>query len=323
MSDAWITLVTCLSDTVGAVTVDGMPVSAPSTPADLVSDAESRPVRRGFIQVARQPRMIGLLLVLLLAAFVCGRLGAWQLDRAYERAQLAAQQEAAEAVAEGPEWLGSLLAPQESFPGELVGREARVAGRFEPSGELLVPGRVLDGNVGYLVLAPFRVSDDGTAGQSWSGLSGAPVLAVVQGWVESPADAKALTRPVGEVTLTGWLQAGEATSGSAAVVDGQTDQIALSALVNEWGGPIYSGYLVATEGPGSPENGGVAALPRPTIEGGTDANIQNLFYALQWWVFGGFAMFLWIRLVRDEMAGGRRGGAPTDADTGIAGLPSV
>jgi cytochrome oxidase assembly protein ShyY1 len=300
-----------------------MPVSAPSTPGPRVIDAEPHNERRTFVQVARQPRMIGLLLVFVLAALVCGRLGAWQLDRAYERAELAAQQEAVEAAAAGPSWLGGVLAPQESFPGELVGREVRVAGEFEPSGSLLVPGRVLEGHAGYLVLTPFRVSDDGTAGESWADLSGAPVLAVVQGWVPAPADAEALTLPKGEVTLTGWLQAGESTSGSAAVVDGQTEQIALSALVNEWGGPIYTAYLVATEGPGSPEDGGVAALPRPTIDGGSGANLQNVFYALQWWVFGGFAVLLWIRLVRDEMAGGRRGGEPTSADTGIAGLPSA
>lgn len=300
-----------------------MPVSASSTPTQTASDADAHPERRTFLQVARQPRMIGLLLVFVLAALVCGRLGAWQLDRAYERAELAAQQQAAEAVAAGPSWLGDVLAPQESFPGELVGREVRVAGEFEDSGSLLVPGRVLEGHTGYLVLTPFRVTDDGTGGASWADLSGAPVLAVVQGWVAAPADAEALTHPEGEVTLTGWLQVGESTSGSAAVVDGQTEQIALSALVNEWGGPIYTGYLVANGGPGSPESGGIAALPRPTIDGGSGANLQNVFYALQWWVFGGFAVLLWIRLVRDEMAGGRRGGEPTDADTGIAGLPSA
>jgi cytochrome oxidase assembly protein ShyY1 len=299
-----------------------MPVSAPSTPAPDVSDGDASTRRRSFRQVALQPRMIGLLLVFVLAALVCGRLGAWQLDRAYERAELAAQQEAAEAVAAGPSWLGDVLAPQQSFPGELVGREVRVAGEFEPAGSLVVPGRALEGRTGYLVLSPFRVSDDGTGGESWADLSGAPVLAVVRGWVASPADAAALTVPEGDVTLTGWLQVGEATSGSAAVVDGQTEQIALSALVNEWGGPIYTGYLVATQGPGSPEDGGVAALPRPTLDGGSGANLQNVFYALQWWLFGGFAVLLWVRLVRDEMAGGRRGGEPTDAGTGIAGLPS-
>ncbi|MFI2362258.1 SURF1 family protein [Promicromonospora sp. NPDC019610] len=300
-----------------------MPVSAPSTSPSKVIDVEPVTERRTFLQVARQPRMMGLLLVFVLAAFVCGRLGAWQLDRAYERAELAAQQAAAETAAAGPAWLGDLLTPQESFRGELVGREVRVTGEYEPAGTLLVPGRVLEGRVGYLVLTPFRVSDDGTDGASWADLSGPPVLALVQGWVAAPADAEALALPEGEVTVTGWLQAGEATSGRAAVADGQTEEIALSALVNEWGGPIYTGYAVLTSGPGSPEEGGVAALPRPTIDGGSGANLQNIFYALQWWLFGGFAVLLWVRLVRDEMAGGRRGGAPTDADTGIAGLPAA
>ena len=66
-------------------------------------------------------------------------------------------------------------------------------------------------------------------------------------------------------------------------------------------------------------DGGPAQLPRPTIEGGTGLNLQNLFYALQWWVFGGFAVLLWVRLVRDEAAGGKRRARGEDA--GIAGLP--
>ena len=44
----------------------------------------------------------------------------------------------------------------------------------------------------------------------------------------------------------------------------------------------------------------LSPLPRPTIEGGDGVNAQNFFYALQWWVFGLFAVALWARLVRDE-----------------------
>jgi hypothetical protein len=181
--------------------------------------------------------MIGLLVVFLVAAAVCARLGVWQLDRAQQRAELAAQQEAAEVAAEGPEGLGVLLPPQSTFPGELVGRQA---------------------------------------------------------WVE----------------------------GEEVLPDGQTDSISTGSLVNAWGGPMYSGYLVliSSDPPqASPDDGGPALLPRPTIEGGTGLNLQNLFYALQWWVFGGFAVLLWLRLVRDEAAGVRRGSRGDD--DGIAGLP--
>lgn len=273
--------------------------------------------------------MIVLLLVFLLAAGGCGWLGKWQLDRAFARAELAAQQEARELAATGPAGLGEMLEPQESFPGELVGRQVRVTGEFDSGRQTLVADRVgRSGEVGYLVLAPLRVSDDGTGGESWAELSGAPVLAVVRGWVPEPDAAD--DPPSGSVTVTGWLQVGEAASDAAAVAAepaaaGEDDSawpvvhgIALGALVQEWGGPIYSGYVVDSE-----TEGALDQLPRPVIEGGTGVNLQNAFYALQWWVFGGFAIALWVRLVRDEMAGGRRGGRATDPDTGIAGLPAV
>jgi cytochrome oxidase assembly protein ShyY1 len=279
--------------------------------------------RRSFWAVARQPRMVGLLVLFVVAAAVCARLGVWQLDRAQQRAELAAQQEAAEAAAEGPEGLGALLPPQTTFPGELVGRQARVEGEYEPADQLLVAGRALDGREGYLVLTPLRVTDDGTGGASWADLSGAPVLPVVRGWVPTTEAGAALEVPDGVVRLTGYLQASEA-AGEAELPAGQTDSISTGALVNDWGGPIYSGYLVliSSDPPQTPAaDGGPGLLPRPTIEGGTGLNLQNVFYALQWWVFGGFAVLLWLRLVRDEVTGGRRRGRGEDA--GIAGLPAV
>ncbi|MEG3615854.1 SURF1 family protein [Isoptericola haloaureus] len=305
---------------------------------------DALPARRSFWAVARQPRMLVVLLLLLLAAAVCGRLGVWQIDRAYERASLAAEQEAAEQAAAGPASLGELLPPQSALPGELVGREAWVSGTYEPDGQMLVTGRSLDGVEGYLVLTPLRVSDDGTAGESWADLSGPPVLPVVRGWVDSPdPGAEALEVPAGEVRVTGWLQASESTARTGEVpanADGPplTQDIASSALANTWDGPIYAAYAVLTSSdPAQPSaaSGGPAPLPRPVLDGGTDVDLQNFFYALQWWVFGLFAVALWVRLVRDEMAGGRRerrrDRRPGDREgrhdddpigTGIAGLPS-
>ncbi|WP_344246016.1 SURF1 family protein [Isoptericola hypogeus] len=300
------------------------------------------PARRSFWAVAVQPRMIGILLLFLLAAAVCGRLGAWQLDRAYLRAELASEQAAAEQAAAAPAGLGELLAPQSSFPGELVGREVWVSGTYEAEGQELVAGRSLDGRTGYLVLTPLRVSDDGTDGASWAELSGAPVVPVVRGWVASPQPGDAaLDVPDGEVRVTGWLQASESVQEGAEPLPENpggpplTDSISTGALVNDWGGPIYSGYVVLTSSDptqAAAADGGPAALPRPVIEGGTGVNLQNLFYALQWWVFGLFAVALWVRLVRDEVAGGHRekayrgrrddgGGDDDPVGAGIAGLP--
>lgn len=281
--------------------------------------------------------MMAILLIFLAAAAVCGRLGVWQIDRAYERANLAAEQAAAEQAAAAPVDLGEVLAPQSSFPGELVGREVGVTGTYEPEGQMLVAGRSLDGVDGYLVLTPLRVSDDGTGGEAWASLSGPPVLPVVRGWVDTPTPQDAaLEVPAGEVLLHGWLQASESTARAADVPDNPggpplTRDIASSALANTWDGPIYTAYVVVTDSaPAQPSaaEGGPAPLPRPVLEGGTDVNLQNFFYALQWWVFGLFAVALWVRLVRDEMSGDVRASRRRDrgdgdpVGTGIAGLPS-
>ena len=40
------------------------------------------------------------------------------------------------------------------------------------------------------------------------------------------------------------------------------------------------------------------AAPAPELE--RELNILNLFYAIEWVLFGGFAVYLWWRLVKDE-----------------------
>ncbi|PZR55495.1 SURF1 family protein [Xylanimonas oleitrophica] len=280
--------------------------------------------------------MLGALVVAVLAVALCVRLGIWQLDRAYERADLSEQHAAAEVGAQ-PVGLGTLVAPQSAMSGDVVGRSVWVSGTYEPEGQMLVEGRALDGRTGYLVLTPLRVDDDGTGGASWADLSGSPVLPVVRGWVPSASDAPGLAVPTGQVRITGWLQAGEATSGRPAPAPAPggppvTDAISTASLVNLWGGPIWDGYLVVT-GSQPPQvaaaDGGPAALPRPVVEG-AGVNLQSLFYAVEWWVFGLFALALWVRLARDELAAARAGAeqpggtAPRPRrgkDAGIAGLP--
>lgn len=273
--------------------------------ADGAPLQQDRPTLLAYVRTAFAPRMLLLLVLFLAAATVCARLGVWQIDRAQERGEMSAKHAAEEATQTSPAELGEVLAPQEGFAGALVGKRVRVTGEFEPDGQLFVEGRVHDGELGYLVLTPLRVTDDGLDGQTWTELSGPPALPIVRGWVPSP-DAADFVPPTGSVELTGYLQASEAVA-LGMVEPGVTDSISSGALANKWSGPIYSGYLVqsVSEPAGDPA---VLALPRPTIEGGTGLNLQNLFYAIQWWVFGGFALALWVRLVRDETRGGSADG---------------
>lgn len=259
-------------------------------PADPGEDGERLDIpRRSLWAVARQPRMIGLLVLFLAIAAVCARLGIWQLDRAEIRGAAAAQAALEQTEAAAPVSIDEVLAPQSTFDGALVGRRVIATGSYESDGQLLVQDRVLHDRTGWLVLTPLRTD------------SGA-VLPVVRGWVEDPdqADAEGLLDvPTGDVTITGYLQASEDSGQSPeALPAGTTDSISSAELLGVWGGPIWTGYSVLSESdPAQPAD---LELLGPPTRSGTGLNIQNLGYAAQWWVFGGFAVFLWVRLVRDE-----------------------
>lgn len=233
--------------------------------------------RPPYGRTARSPRMLGILVVLLAIAAVCARLGVWQLDRAQESARAAEAAARAETTAVP---LTDVLAPQATFTGAADRRLVVVEGEFGED-QVLVPGRERAGERGYLVVAPLVVDATGAT------------LAVVRGWVAEPDDAARAPVPAGPVTVTGVLQVGEAAHGTAALPEGQVGAVSPAALVNRWGGPMYTGYLVATDDQGLP----AAELPDPP-SGAWD--LQNLAYAAQWWLFGAFAVALWVRLVRDE-----------------------
>ena len=240
--------------------------------------------------------MLVLLVVLLAAAAVCARLGAWQLDRAQARGAQAEQASVASREGAPAVPLDDVLAPQTSFDGDLLGRTVAVTGTYEPDGQLVVPDRSLDGRTGSIVLTPLRVA---------GGVGDGAVLPVARGWVASADDAGA--PPAGEVRLVGYLQAAEG-SGALDPGAGTAESISTAQLVNLWGGPIYSGYLVLAES--SPaQDAAVEALGPPQPRGGSGYDVRNLGYALQWWIFGLFAVGLWLRLVRDEAAGEPEPGA--------------
>jgi cytochrome oxidase assembly protein ShyY1 len=227
--------------------------------------------------------MLGVLALLAAAAVVCGLLGTWQLDRAQVRGAAAEAEREAELAAADPVPLTSVLAPQTTFTGALVGRKVSVTGRYEADGQLLVTGRALDGREGVLVLTPLRVDSAGGA-----------VLPVVRGWL--PAGAAAPEPPAGDVDVIAYLQAGESAAGP--IADGTTEAISPAQLLGVWDGPIWTGYAVLASS--SPAQGDDLALLDPPTMPGSGLNVQNLAYALQWWIFGGFALLVWWRMVRDE-----------------------
>lgn len=70
-------------------------------------------------------------------------------------------------------------------------------------------------------------------------------------------------------------------------------------LSQRWQTDVADGFVVAAAGVSeeyelAPIPDSELLLPPAGIE------LRNLFYAWQWWIFAGFAIFIWIRYLRDE-----------------------
>lgn len=242
-----------------------------------------------WFSAARTGRMIALFLLLAIAAVIAVRLGAWQLDRAAIRGAAEAREIEAERLAADPVPLADVLRV-----GDLVTTDHKLV-KAEVTGEwgeqLLIPNREVDGEPAYLVLNELRLMDGPDSGA---------MIAVLRGWippsvVDDAGGALGVPAPSGEVTLVGYIHEDE-KAGSGALPPGEVGAISAGQLLNLWGGPAFSGYLVAVEAVG----GGVTAVPAPSFSEGEGLNVRNLLYAGEWFLFGGFALFLWWRMVRDE-----------------------
>lgn len=252
-----------------------------------VAQSPPRVSWRDWWSAAKTPRMLGALVLLVAAALVCVRLGDWQIDRAFERAEATRAAEELELAQADARPLSDLIAPGEHVLGSQVGLPATVTGHYDTERQLLVPDRVVDGERGYLVVTAFRatVAGDEAEEQVW--------LPVVRGFVTDPADARAPA--TGDVTLLGGLGVGEAYLPQN-LPDGQISSVSPAYFANDWGLPIYNAYLVLAQA-----DGDMTTVPRPEVdEGSGGLELRNLAYAIEWYVFGGFALFVWYRLVRDE-----------------------
>ena len=245
-----------------------------------------------MLRTALKPRWLGLfaLLVLLVVTFV--QLGFWQLHVAQDKGLADALRHAREAR---PTAIDTVVGPHQKFPNPQSNRAVTAVGTYAASEQFLVGPRRLDGRTGWWVVTPIVVEETGAR------------LAVVRGFATDPAAAAAI--PAGRLEVEGSLAPGEsptpAPSGSAARAGGLEvlGSLDLSILVNRWPGDLYNAFVFAqTErtptGAGVPATAGLQHVPPPEVTGGL--KWRNATYALQWWVFAGFAVFMWFRMVRDD-----------------------
>ena len=231
-----------------------------------------------MLRTALRPRFLGLLGLVLVVGFAFVLLGRWQLGVAESEAHRDAVDQAR---ARAPVALTSVLRPHERFRGDLSSRPVTATGHYT-EGQLLVPDRRLDGRSGSWVVTPFVVDESGGT------------IAVLRGFVTDPSEAG--TPPAGTLTIAGGLAPGESPTRTP-VQAGQIGSVDPSVLVNTWPGDLYNAFVfLESEDPAT----GAQLTKVPTPVGDTGIRWRNAAYAVQWWIFAGFALWLWWRMVRDE-----------------------
>ena len=266
-----------------------------------------------MLRMMLRPRWVLALLLALGIAAGFALLGQWQLERAVEQAVVD------ERPTEEVRPLAEVAEPDGPTRQSSTGQRVTVTGSFVAGDTVVVEGRLNDGVPGYWVVGHFEVADAAPGG-----------LPVAVGWAaDEPTAQRAADRldaDAGpEVAIVGRFLPSEAPI--APDEDGDPfamQTVAVAQLMNLWADfddrPVYFAYVTTTD-----PAPGLDAISSPPPEQSVELNWLNIFYAVEWVVFAGFAVYLWYRLVRDavererdqelehEAAGGDRDGSPPDA----------
>lgn len=234
--------------------------------------------------LARRPRWIGALLLALLLAAGFAALSQWQLSRSVASGVVL------ERDTETISPLSRVTSPQAEMTAPLDGQRVSTSGTFVSGDYSIVDQRFNGGVQGAWVVGHLQTEPDGAA------------LAVALGWAKNAGEAASVIANLdalpaaGRVDITGRYLAGGSPEEND-FENGAVTEIATSALVNEWAGVergAFAGYLVMDAAPA-----GLAAIDSPAPEPERTLNWLNIFYAVEWVVFAGFALYMWYRLVKD------------------------
>lgn len=237
-----------------------------------------------MLRTALKVRWIAFLLLVMGAAAAFAWLGQWQLERAI----IASQPIDAESETIIPlvELQVPGIAPSEVASGHMT----EVTGVLVPDSYTVLTGRLNYGEAGYWLVGRF-LTEEGT-------------LPIALGWAADEATVLAVADEINAAAETEPAVVTGRFMPTEAPVVPEGDQgpfvestLSVASLVNLWpnfSGPVYEGYLVADIAPAGLDV--IESIP-PMNEG--SVNWLNIFYAVEWIVFAGFAFFIWWRLVKD------------------------
>lgn len=213
-----------------------------------------------------------ILLVGLAAAGVMVVLGIWQLD--VYQAQGEAQ--AARRASQPPVEVGT-VARAGAVVADGYGRPVTAGGRYLPDVQTLVP--IADRPGSFRVVSALRLADG-------------DVLPVVRGIVtgsDVPAPPRGDERETGVL-----LPSEEAPPGD--LPPGQLSSVRVTTLAQEWPGPLVAGFVTLDAADAAAQGLEAAPVELPEASG----RLRNGAYALQWWVFAAFTLYLASRIARDQ-----------------------
>ena len=228
---------------------------------------------QSFAKVALTPKWIGALLLALAVAAIFAALGQWQLDRALTTT--AKPVHSAKAVP-----LNQLTQPNDYFKDSFTNRivtanitSAKTIG--------IVNGR-----------RQANTKDTGYWSFALATLQDGSHLVIAYDFETTPKTP--LNPPTGPITGR-YLPSEDPNQAKGNQYTALSVEQAINAIgVNP--APTYAGVVALTEGPGTN-----IAIAQEKSQ--TEVNALNAFYAIEWTVFAGFAIFLWWRMVQDERLG--------------------
>ena len=260
-----------------------------TTPQDRPQAAEFPPTLR---EVMLRGRWIAVLCACLVVAGVFAFLGQWQLERAIDTDPPPA------GITEEVRALGDVLQPGEYLPEPLVGQRVETSGTWVADDFLVVASRFNDGDgadegvSGFWVTGQLRV-DERTS------------IAVALGWApdRESADAAAAALEKSEAgeraDVVGRIISDEGASLPPVDDPFAMDRMSPAMLLGQWHDTeqlsVYRTYLASMDAPS-----GLVDIVSPAPHELPTVNWLNIFYAVEWAVFAGFAFYIWYRLAKDR-----------------------
>lgn len=237
-------------------------------------EAKVRPTVGDLWRTATTSRWLLALVVLIAFVAVSVVLGRWQWDRTQDI--LAAERAAASA----PIDLRELIDDDGTWSNADIGRKVILDGSFTGD-ELLLPNREYQTQAGTWTITRFQL-DDGRS------------VAVVRGWLPNDVTSPPIRQE--PTTIEGVLHPNEAFYEGAN--QEQIITVVAPALAAVWNTELIDGYvmlqrqdpiLLAADAP-------APVIVPPTVQvGDVPFPLQNFFYAIQWWIFAAFAIFVYGR----------------------------